>query len=138
MVYRHKVEHAFANILNKAGVDYVTTPISADRKRYPLVIVEMTQEEKDHPVLSSRVSVECIILSALKKRDWEEVHYTLLQKVSDALSQRGSDGLHKKLRDLGLNVLYVFSTMDGGTVEMKDGNGSPVVQSSVITELQVM
>ena len=137
MVYRNEVEMAIANVLKRSNIKNVTMPVSTEKKKYPLVIVEMTGEEKDHYLSSSKVTVEIMILSALVK-NWEEIHYDTLRNVLDALSQRGANGLYKKLQDLGLNVLHVFNAMDGGTVEMRDGNGSPIVQSNVVTELQVM
>lgn len=134
MIARREVEQSYKKLLENEGVTNVRMPVERSLKKYPYVVVEMVNEDTTNAYTISTLSVECHVWSDLKK-DWEKNHYKIFQKVLDALAV--NRGLWTKLRDLGLNVMGVYPTLDSGTMDIMDNAGTPRVKSIAESKIVV-
>lgn len=132
MIERSRVEDAFVSLLKQAGAENVRRPVYGEENKYPRIVVNMVGEERDHPLLNSNVTVECMIETALED-GWQTAHNTQLEAVKKTLFEFS---LARRLRKNGLNVPVIFSTMDGG-LEIEDDEMTPLARSTVTTNLAV-
>ena len=135
MATRYEVEKSFVSVLEAGGMENVRRTISSGLRAYPIIIVEMESEEKEVPVLSSNITVQTSLVTLLQE-GWESFHYDLFGKILNILSVE--NGLMNKLESVGLNVPWVMSTTDRGTIEIEDDNKMPMAQTTAVTSLTVI
>lgn len=134
MVERRRIEEAFIKLLSKSEINNVRGPVEKSLKKYPYVVVEVVAEDAVNPYTVSTVSIEIQIWSEFRK-DWSAKHYKTFETVLSVLSVQ--NGLWTKLRDIGLNVMGVYPTLDNGTIDIMDNAGTPRVKSTVESKVVV-
>lgn len=135
MTNRYKIEKAFVDVLERTGLENVRMTCSSDLLAWPLILVEMTGETRDHPRLPANVLVDVHYYTQIPKDKFiDRGHYDGLDKVKEPLMEEG--GIYLRLLDVGLNVSSVLNTEETGT-EIIENEGGSQARSTITVSLAI-